>query len=193
MKLRKLINITSLLAFFSIISACQNNPKKIIKENYSWNEVSSWSFNGKMFINDTINNGSGKINWKIKPNYIKAQFKSLLGLGGNWKITENNSQAKLESSKNGITIAQNAEQLIALELGSEFPWKSLQYWVRGYKTNQPLKAHDKLPIIINDNGWTITYQKWMETPMGLLPKKIKATKDSYSIKLIIYTWEIPST
>jgi outer membrane lipoprotein LolB len=189
MNINKLIKVTTILICISLICACQNNPKKKFKENYNWNEVSSWSFSGKMAINDNKNNGSGTVHWEIEPNIVKARFKSLLGLGGNWKITETDKQAKLESSRNGVTIADNAEQLIALELGSHFPWKSLQYWVRGYKTDQPLIQHDKLPIIINDNGWEITYQKWMDTPLGMLPKKIKATKDNYSIKLIIYKWK----
>lgn len=192
MKLNIHIKLTILFCFLGLISACQNNPKKTINLNHNWNDVTSWSFNGKMAINDNKNPGSGTVHWEIKPNLVKAKFKTLLGLGGNWVMTETDKQAKLESSQNGVSIAENAEQLIALELGSHFPWKNLQYWVRGYKTDQPLISHDKLPIIINDNGWEITYQKWMDTPMGLLPKKIKATQDNYSIKLIIYRWKIPS-
>jgi outer membrane lipoprotein LolB len=191
MKFNKLIKITSLLVCISLICACQKNQKKTIGGNHNWNDVSNWSFSGKMAINDNKNPGSVRVHWEIKPNVVKAEFK-ILPFGGKWVITETEKQAKLESSKNGVSVAENAEQLIALELGSHFPWKSLQYWVRGYKTDQPLISHENLPIIIKDNGWEITYQKWMDTPMGLLPKKIKATKDNYTIKLIIYSWEIPS-
>ena len=190
MKLNKLFKISALFFCIFLITACQNNSKKIIKSTHNWNAVSSWSFVGKMAITDNNNNGSGRVHWEIKPNYVKAQFKAPLGQG-NWVITETENKAKLESSQKGVSIAENVEQLIALELGWHFPWKSLQNWVRGYKTEQPLLLHEKLPSVINDNGWEITYQNWMATPLGLLPKKIKAIKDDYSIKLIIYSWDIP--
>jgi outer membrane lipoprotein LolB len=181
------MNKIFLLIIISIaLTACQRNHK--IKEYSDWNQINEWSFNGKMAINDKKNNGSGRVQWNIKPHFIKAQFKTLLGFGGNWTLTETDKQAQLESSQNGVSIAENAEQLIANELGWHFPWKSLQYWVRGYKTDHPLITHKQLPTIIYDNDWEITYQKWTYTRLGLLPKKIKATKDNYSIKLIIYNW-----
>lgn len=187
----KIIKIAFYLGFISLISACQNNPKRVVETNLNWNDVSSWSFNGKMAINDNQTNGSGRVHWEIRPNFVKAQFKAPLGQG-NWIITETEKEAKLESSQNGVSFAQNAQQLIAMELGWHFPWESLQYWVRGYRTNQALITHNKVPNIIKDNGWEITYQKWMDTPLGLLPRKIKATKDNYSLKLVIYDWEVSS-
>lgn len=191
MKPNKQIKIAFLISCFIFINACQNIQKKTVKNNRNWDDITGWSFDGKIAINDNINNGSGRIYWEIHPEFVKAQFKAPLGQG-NWILTETGKHATLESSKNGESNAKDAEQLITQELGWHFPWKSLQYWVRGYKTGHPLILHDKLPIIINDNGWEITYQKWMDTSLGLMPKKIKATKDNYSMKLIIYNWKMLS-
>ncbi len=141
-----------------------------------------------MAINDGKNSGSGRILWTVDNDTSNAKFKA--AMGHSWSITESANSAKLESSDNGKITGDNASALITHELGWEFPWQSLAYWVRGYRTNQDLEQHSTLLESITDNGWTIIYQKWMKTPIGILPKKIKATKDNYSVKLIIYNWDI---
>ncbi len=178
-----------LLFIFSLLIACNRSQIKPNDKLSEWNQVKLWSFNGKMAINDGKNSGSGRIIWEVKHDSTKAQFKAPMGQGS-WTITETPFNAKLKSSRKGESSARDAETLIARELGWEFPWGSLKYWVRGYQTGQKLGSHLTLPSSINDNGWTINYKKWMNTPIGPLPKKIKATKDNYSVKLIIYDWGI---
>ncbi|MCF6289178.1 MAG: lipoprotein insertase outer membrane protein LolB [Proteobacteria bacterium] len=177
------------LFLFSLLTACNRSQIKPSDKISRWNQVKSWSFNGKMAINDGKNNGSGRIIWEVKHNSSKAQFKAPLGQGS-WTIIETPFDAKLKSSRKGESSARDAKTLIAREIGWEFPWDSLKYWVRGYQTGQILSPHLTLPSSINDNGWIINYQKWMNTSIGPLPKKIKATKDNYSVKLVIYDWDI---
>ena len=182
------MNKIALLFIISIaLSACQRNHKTQRFSN--WNQVNEWSFNGKMAIKDQRNNGSGRISWNRSKNSTQVEFKAPLGQG-NWKLTEDLISAKLLSSKNGTTTATNAKLLLSNELGWDFPWNQLKFWIRGYHQNQVLNPHKNLPKVINDLGWKIDYQAWMNTPLGMLPKKIKASKDEYSVKLIIYNWEI---
>ena len=180
------IKITGLFLIIFMLSACQHNKKPIASSD--WKTGKSWSFSGKMAINDGQNSGSGRISWETYNNTTHAEFKAPLGQGS-WTITENANTAKLVSSKNGKTIADNASDLISNELGWHFPWKSLKYWVRGYQTGQALTPYNTLPESFSDNGWKITFQKWTKTAKGMLPKKIKASKDNYSVKLIIYSWD----
>jgi len=179
-----------------LLSACQHNRKKnnvttAIFDN--WQQVSSWSISGKMAINDGHNNGSGKFNWQQADMTTVAKFSAPLGQGS-WSIEEKTDQTVLTSSKHGVTQAATAEQLISNELGWYFPWNNLKYWLRGYQTslqsNNILPIHHKLYDSFNDDGWHIVFQSWVNTPMGMLPKKIKAKKGPYSIKLIIYSWDI---
>lgn len=182
---------TLLLLFIvtTIFTAC--NKKQNIKPNISpqWNNIPTWSFSGKMAISDGKNSDSGRIIWEAIENSTHVKLKALVGLRS-WSIDENPDHATLQSSKNNKTIADNAELLISNELGWHFPWNSLKYWVRGYQNQQALTPHDTLPKSFSDNGWEMTFQKWMKTPIGMLPKKIKATKDNYSVKLIVYKWNI---
>ncbi len=192
MKYHSLFKLTALSLGFFLLVSCHRNQIKTTDIPYTpslWTQHQTWSFNGKMALNDGNTSGSGRITWAVDGNMTKAQFKAPLGQGS-WKITETPSNATLESTRNGKSTADNASSLISNELGWEFPWNSLHFWARGYRTNQALEPHLTLPTSITDNGWSITYQKWMNTPLGLLPKKIKATKDNYSVKLIIYNWKL---
>jgi len=169
-----------------LLSSCQKNKKPHQAKN-QWSQVKSWSFNGKLAINDGKNNGSGRIKWLVTNNNTKAQFKAPLGQGS-WDIQENQNSATLMSSTNGKTTAENAQILISKELGWHFPWDKLKYWFRGHQSESEIETiHQKIESI-TDGDWQITYTKWQQTPMGLLPKKIKASKPPYSVKLVIYKW-----
>jgi len=169
-----------------LLSSC--NKKKPPSHNYNWNSIKSWSFKGKMAINDGQNNGSGRVKWHFSDNTTQAQFKAPLGQGS-WTITENTNNATLVSSTNGESSAETAQQLISYELGWHFPWNNLQYWLRGYQSGDSLNVIKQEKLGFNDESWKITYTQWTKTPMGLLPKKIKASNPPYSVKLVIYNWD----
>lgn len=182
------IKCTLLLIFSAVIllSSCHKN-KKPHHSVSQWSQLNSWSFNGKMAINDGKNNGSGRIKWLATESNTQAQFKAPLGQGS-WDIQENQNNATLMSSANGKTTAQSAQLLISNELGWHFPWNKLEYWFRGQQSNSDIKIINKEIESITDGEWHITYTKWQQTPLGLLPKKIKASKPPYSVKLVIYKW-----
>jgi len=181
--------IRFLIVFITVLlfcTACQNKkPKNPIN---NWKNVKSWTFKGKMAINDGNNNGSGRVEWLVSLNNIQAQFKAPLGQGS-WEIFEFENSAKLHSSINGETNADNAELLISNELGWHFPWNSLQYWLRGHKTNETITSISQPKSDFMDANWHISYTQWMPSPLGLLPKKITASNPPYSVKLIIYKWD----
>ena len=183
-------NTTRLLllitCFLLTLSSCGNKKKNAPIND--WNKLKSWSFKGKMAINDGSNNGSGRVKWLVSNNSIQAQFKAPLGQGS-WTITENKNNAKLVSTINGESNAEFAQELISYELGWHFPWDSLQFWLRGHQNNETIQKINQPKTTFTDEGWQITYTKWTQTPLGLLPKKIKASKPPYSVKLIIYSWD----
>lgn len=170
-----------------LFSACQKKDKFSGENISNWNQVKSWSFKGKMAINTPSQSNSGSLKWHVNDTTTSAQLKALLS---SWEITENLDITTLKSSQNGVSESADAQSLISNELGWDFPWNSLSYWLRGYREHQSITKHTDLPVSFLDNDWTITFQKWMATPLGMLPKKIKASKGQYSVKLIIYNWYI---
>lgn len=179
---------TFLLVALVVLSSCQKSLKP--RETFSnWKQVSTWSVKGKMAIRNDNERGSGKFSWFVHDSEITAQFSAPLGQGS-WKITEDKHSAKLTSSEHGNIFGNNAEDLISAELGWHFPWNSLEYWLRGYETSQKLKSHNTLPDSFIDNSWEVIYEKWMPTPIGMLPKKIKARRSPHEVTVVIYDWNL---
>jgi outer membrane lipoprotein LolB len=189
MNSKSLFRLVALLCFSVLMTACHRNTIKPKGNITQWQKIEQWSFKGKMAINDGQHSGSGNLVWKVNSMGTYAQFKAALGQGS-WRISATEKQATLESSQHGVLMGTDATTLIKQELGWEFPWQNLKFWVRGYANHQILSPHTELPKSFQDDGWTITYQKWMNTSLGPLPKKIKAVKDNYSVKLIIYNWDL---
>lgn len=181
------------IALFCLMTLSSCMKTKSIKSNSEirvWNDISEWSFKGKMAINNGKNSGSGRVTWNQNKTTLKASFKAPLGQGS-WIITEQENKSELISSTNGTISANNAEALISNELGWFFPWHKIKYWLRGYNSEvNELAQHKILPELIHDSGWEIHFQQWTKTQAGLLPRKIKAIKPPYSVKVIIYDWEI---
>ena len=185
----KHLNPVAIVLLSLLLISCKSLQKMQRPIANDWNHIKSWSFNGKIAINDGIDSGSGRISWKTNINNTQLKFKAPLGQG-RWEINETPEKSTLISSKNGLISAPTTDLLIEKELGWTFPWDALKYWIRGYKHNEELKKHTILPKGFYENEWHITYSQWMDTPMGFLPKKLKATKPPYSIKVIIYQWNI---
>ncbi|VAW33887.1 hypothetical protein MNBD_GAMMA01-1274 [hydrothermal vent metagenome] len=179
-----------LIVLISLLFSCQKNRQLKPDTKFSqWSQVKSWSLTGKMAINDGQNSGSGRIKWLVSGNEINARFKAPLGQGS-WSVYATDDTAKLTSSINGEMFATDAQMLIAQELGWHFPWNNLQYWLRGYSSDAVLQKHDVTFTTLHEDGWDISYKQWMPTAIGLLPKKITAQKSPYTVKLIIYAWDI---
>lgn len=176
--------ITTLI--FLGFSACHRVNHKQLSSH--WSDINSWSITGKIAITDGRQSASGKFDWEISPENFTAQFKAPLGQGS-WKISEDNNQAHLISSKHPDKFARNAQDLISNELGWSFPLEKLKFWIRGFEYLQTLNKHEKPIESISEEEWHVSYQKWQNTPLGLLPAKIKASKPPYSVKLIIYQWD----
>ncbi len=181
-----------ILSSLFFLSSC-NKTNNIKPENNisNWDNVSNWSLNGKMAINNGENSGSGRITWQQSKDTLTATFKAPLGQGS-WTIKEQTDQSELISSTNGTSHAETAEILISKELGWHFPWTKIKYWLRGYNsdTSSQLIRHENLPKSIEDSDWHIEFQQWTSTDIGFLPKKIKASQPPYSVKIIIYNWDL---
>lgn len=189
--MNQLYRLYKYLIFTSLIfqiSAC-HKVHKPGQDFSSWKQVSSWAVKGKMSIQSEKNRGSGKFQWVASEASIDAEFTAALGQGS-WKIHQDSEGARLTSSENGNLFANNAEELISAELGWHFPWNKLSHWLRGYKSGQRPILHQQLPGLISEDNWSIVYSKWMNTPIGFLPKVITARNAPYTVKVVIYEWNL---
>ncbi len=184
--------MTRLLFFATLctfLTSCVSTQKRPIQTSTQQSYPSNWSITGKFALSNGKENGSGKITYSVSGQNINAKFKAPLGQGS-WEIKQDKDKAELLSTRHHPIYGNDAQTLVSQELGWDFPWNSLAYWLRGYKTNAKTTPHKQSIDKIDDNGWIITYSKWINTSQGLLPQKIKAKKPPFSVKLIIYKWMV---
>ena len=184
--------MTRLLFFTAIcalLTSCMSTKKRPNQTTAQQSNPNNWSITGKFALSNGKESGSGKITYSVNGKNINAKFKAPLGQGG-WEIKQEKDKAELSSTRHHPIYGNNAQTLVSQELGWDFPWNSLTYWLRGYETNAKITPHTQTIDKIDDNGWTITYSKWANTSQGLLPQKIKAKKPPFSVKLIIYKWKV---
>jgi len=184
-----MLRLISLISLCILLASCTSLQKKPSPIDVTQSASKNWSLTGKFALSNGKENGSGKITYSVNNQNIHAKFKAPLGQGS-WEIKQDKDKAELLSNRHNPVYGNNAQLLISQELGWDFPWDSLPFWLRGYETNGKTTTHIKEIDEIHDNGWTISYSKWVQTSDGLLPRKIKASKHPYTVKLFIYKWTL---
>ena len=80
-------------------------------------------------------------------------------------------------------------------LGWEVPLHDLQAWVLGLRADSgPAElsfGDNKLPSLLQQDGWAVDYREWDTTRQPALPTKVYAEKPPYKVKLSIDSWQFP--
>jgi len=187
-----MLRISIILFAVLTLAACQRGNVRPTNTGVYQNlsDVTDWSLQGKIAFSDGKDGGSGKFQWRFIEGDITADLKAPLGQGS-WRLHESpNGEARLYSGKDDYVEDYNAEILVSRQIGWRVPWGALKSWLR-VQPHQPSEARtekvgDKL--IIYEQGWRIEYKKWTHASGRLLPARITARKEPYSIKLSIRDW-----
>jgi outer membrane lipoprotein LolB len=86
----------------------------------------------------------------------------------------------------------DAEALMRKALGWEVPLRDLRAWVLGLRADSgPAELSfggDRLPALLQQDGWVVDYREWDAAHQPPLPKKVYAEKPPYKVKLSIESW-----
>ncbi len=95
------------------------------------------------------------------------------------------------ASNGEVLTAETTAELISQQLGWSVPWQPLTSWVLGQQFNdsQSSLAWRDDSFTISEGGWQIVYSKLKPYPDGLMPHKMVARKNGYSIKLAVKSWQ----
>lgn len=150
----------------------------------------AFAFNGKMSFSDGKEGGSGQLAWQKTSEEIQVVLKAPLSKKS-WTLTESAQQASIKISTGEHYYSQSAADLLSNQIGWLVPWAGLQSWVIGQPTqNGQLEWDDDgQGYLLVDQGWVIQYSKLEPYGSAVLPHKIIARKEPYSIKLSIKSWQ----
>lgn len=186
--------LTFLVLLVTLLISCSTN--KHIKPGeqsvlVDLSMVDGFQFKGKMSFSDGYEGGSGQVEWNKNRHQTQVKLKAPLSKKS-WTLTDWLDHAEIQLSNGDVVYGQSATQLISDQVGWEIPWKALQHWVIGHNTVSGETVNQNLngDYEILDQGWHIEYSRLQPyAQAGVLPHKIIARKDSYSIKLIVKHWQ----
>ena len=149
-------------------------------------ELQKWSLQGRLLIksDDVL---TANIHWQHENEKDVLRLFGALGVGA-MLIELNEHEIMLDTGEGEKRVSQDIDAFIAQQIGFVVPLTALRRWVVGsYLQNVPVLQLEKG---FQQLGWQITYNEYMDTSIGVMPRKIKISKENIKLKLIIDQWDI---
>jgi outer membrane lipoprotein LolB len=152
-----------------------------------------WTLQGLLGISNGKDAGSGTLTWIQDGDRYDFTLRAPIS-GKSFRLTGGPDGALLEGLDGGPQQGPNAEALMRRALGWDVPLDELRAWVLGVRVqgeNAELSFGDnKLPSLLQQNGWAVTYRAWNTQHQPPLPATVFAEKPPYKVKLKIDSWDL---
>ncbi|MGN6225871.1 MAG: lipoprotein insertase outer membrane protein LolB [Dyella sp.] len=157
--------------------------------------VSDWSLDGRLGISnasDSRGNGSGSLSWRQRgDSYV---FTVNGGFGYDYRLSGDTQGAVLEGVGKQPIRGDDAEALMRKAAGWSVPLESLRAWVLGLRApGSPAQIRfgtDRLPAVLDQDGWHVEYRAWDTSRQPALPTKVFASKPPYKVRLAVSNWTL---
>lgn len=145
-----------------------------------------WELNGRLLIkSDEIL--TANIQWQHNRGKDIVKLSGTLGIGA-IQIELDDNEIVLDAGKGETGRSQDIDAFIARQVGFVVPITALRLWVLGaHLSGEPVYLQEDG---FQQLGWRITYIEYMPTSVGMMPRRIKITKEHMKLKLVIDQWEI---
>ena len=152
-----------------------------------------WVLQGRLGVSNGRDGGSGSFSWTQNGENYEFVLRGPAISGMNFRLSGNPDGALLEGLDTGPVRGPDAEALMHKALGWEVPLRDLRAWVLGLRADSgPAElsfGEDRLPSLLQQDGWAVDYREWDGTHQPPLPTKVFASKPPYKVKLSIESWQ----
>lgn len=183
-----------------ILAGCATMPAKKppYNQHMSWqtrqtqlNTVTSWELQGAIGVRAPSNSGSANVIWQQHDKDYDIRLFGPLG-AGNTQISGGPDEVTLRS-KGKTQTAASPEALLYQELGWYVPISHMYYWVRGLpapnlQRQSQFDEYNHL-IKLQQNGWTISYDRYTGIHGMDLPSRITMTNPDLRVRIVIKKWQ----
>ena len=140
-----------------------------------------------------MDGGSGRLSWEARPVGSDLDFHGAMGRGA-WQLQVREDSAILKEADGGMQEAPDVNELMRNRIGWSVPVEALAWWVRGLKApgetgSQQLDADGRL-LSLQQNGWTVEFNRYRLIDDIELPVRLEAQKDNYRVKLAVGRWRL---
>lgn len=152
--------------------------------------ITDWELSGKIGIRTQDNSQSANLYWQQLDQQYAIEMTGPLGQGGA-RIVGQPGDVKISIAGEGDYQATSPEALMYDTLGWAVPVQQIQWWVRGLPAPDSPFRHqldnNRLSQLQQD-GWQVQYLRYSQHDRYTLPGKIRLSRDTLSITLIIKEW-----
>lgn len=153
-----------------------------------------WTLEGLIAVSNGKDGGSGTLTWIQNGDRYDVTVRYNPITGQSVHLTGGPDGAVLEGVKGGPLQGASAEALMRRAIGWDVPLDELRAWVlavRAQGGDAELSFGDnKLPSLLQQDGWAVSYPVWDMTRQPPLPTKVFAENPPYKVRLAIKSWSL---
>ena len=156
-------------------------------------DANHWTLQGRLFVSNGQDNGTGSFTWTQNGDHYEFTLRAPI-TGKSFRLVGGPDGAELDGLDGGPQRGPDAEVLMRRVLGWNVPLDELRAWVLGVRAKDASAelsfGDDKLPSLLQQDGWAVSYPAWDTTRQPPLPTKVFADKPPYKVKLAIESWSM---
>jgi len=154
--------------------------------------LTHWRVQGRIAVRTASEGWSANFDWKQRGKDYRIRVRGPFGQGA-VELRGNSLGVWLKRADQPPVFALNPEALLEQETGWQLPLTGLGSWLRGLPVpgGQPNIAWDEQGRLleIEQNGWQISYSRYLTQGDLQLPEKLRMQRDSLRVKFIIDGWQ----
>jgi len=154
--------------------------------------LTHWRVQGRIAVRTASEGWSANFDWQQRGEDYRIRVRGPFGQGA-VELHGNSLGVWLKRADQPPVFALNPEALLEQETGWQLPLAGLGSWLRGLPVagGQPNIAWDEQGRLleIEQNGWQISYSRYLTQGDLQLPEKLRMQRDSLRVKFIIDGWQ----
>lgn len=110
------------------------------------------------------------------------------------RVEGDRGQARLRTADGERFEAADVDRLVAEALGWRLPVSGMRYWVLGLpapgSAYQPQLDADGRLAELRQSGWTISFQRYRNSPPPALPDRLELTYQDIRLRVLVDQWNV---
>jgi outer membrane lipoprotein LolB len=173
-----------------MLSACATHAPRLDNRagGVELANIESWHAKGRLGVSSGEKGGSGSFVWDQENDRSTVQLSGPVGVGS-VRLSLKGTALAIQTADGQKFESQAALDELRNRLGADVPVEKLRYWIVGLAAPGPhrwLNADTEL----EQDGWHITYQDYLEDSGMRLPTKVVASSGPARVRVLVDHWEV---
>lgn len=158
-------------------------------------QLTSWRATGRIGVTGEGGGGSGSFDWQQRADEADVQIRGPVGIGSVTLQLRGDPQQPQLRLQTGDQVLEADAALAELEarLGAVVPAGRLRYWMLGLAApgeHQWSEPDANGTVVLQQEGWRITYQRYSTEFGPRLPMRIQASSGAARVRIVIDRWRL---